>query len=189
MNDDKENRTIAILYANFGEGRKDKTNDLIFLAEKFKQLSDHYGSHKKVAEKIGISNEQAREILKLLELPDGVKELVRSKKLKFEVAWRIASVKGESNQIKLANSVCDMNTHDARHLVRLFRNNPEFNFEEYKKNIIESKNKFQDIDLVILPIERIDFLHIKKAALRKNKSTEKFIVDVIISDWLKRRKE
>jgi len=178
-----EEKTIAMLYANFSDERK-KANDWIFIAKKFKELTEYYGSHKEVAKKIGISNEQGREILKLLDLDKNVQDLVKNGKLKFEVAWRMSSIRKPSDQNKIAKLIKDLNMHDARDVVRVFKNNPKIDIENYVEKIKANKKKFENINLVIVPLKEIDYLYIKKISSRMNKSPEKIISEVIIPEWL-----
>jgi len=183
-----ENKLIAVLYANL-RGKGQKQNNWIEIAEISKSLTEFYGSYKTLANKLGISEELIRETLKLLDLPNELKKLVSDGKIKHEVAWRIASINDKKNQIKIANSIIGLNTHDARDLVRIFKNNPKLNIEDYLERLKKSKNNIQSINLIILPIKELDYKTIKKEAIKNNLTVEKFILDVIIQDWFKRGKK
>jgi len=183
-----EEKSLGILYANF-QGKKRKINDWILIANQVKKLSDHYGSHKKLATYLDVSEELLRETLKLLELPKEVQELVRNNILKHEVAWRIASVKGEHNQIKIAKSMVGLATHDARNLVRLFRENPDINIEELKQMIKKSKTSVINYSFIIVPVKQIDQVYLKREANKKKTTPSKLISEEIIPKWLKEVKK
>ena len=184
----EEEKLISVLYANFS-GKSRKINNWIYLAKITKKLTEFYGSYSKLAEKLSVSPELIRETLKLLDLPEKIQEIVKTGKLKHEVAWRIASIKGKGNQEKVADVVLGLNTHDAREVVRKFRNNPKLNLKEYIVNINKSKRKMEKINLMILPIDEINFLHIKKQAIRRNLSPERFISEVVIPHWIKKTRK
>ncbi len=180
----EEEKLISILYANF-QGKKRKINDWMFLAENIKKLSDFYGSHKKLAQNLGISNELIRETLKLLELPKYVQELVKNNKIKHEVAWRISSIKGNENQVRVAKAIIGLNTHEARDVARIFRNNPNMNIEDYVEKLKKSKSTIEDINLVILPMKKTDYVKIKKFAEREGMTPERLMINYIVKKFLK----
>ncbi len=183
-----ENKKIAILYANF-RGKRRKIHDWIYLAEITKELSEYYGSYKKLSEKLGISNELVRETLKLLELPKEVKKMISERKINHEVAWRISSIDGEKNQIRVAKAIYGLNTHDGRDVVRVFRNNPELNIEGYVETLKKSKDKIKKINLIVIPLDKNDYSQIKEKSQRYNISINKFISKFIIQDWLEKNRK
>lgn len=178
-----EEKIMGILYANF-RGKTKKVNNWIYLANKIKELSDHYGSHKKVAENLGMSPETIRETLKLLELPKEVQEMVKSGKLKHEVAWRIASIEGEKGQILIAKEVLDLDTHDGRDVVRIYKKNPSMNIKTLVEKIKKSKNQIEQINLMVLPIRKLDYDKIKRVAKKIKINPEKFVLEKIINKWI-----
>ena len=183
-----EEKIIAILYSNFN-GKRKKIYDQIYIAEKVKQLSEFYGSYIKLADKLGISKEILREILKLLELPEEVKELIRQNKIKREVAWRIASIKLEQNQIKIAKAIIGLNTHQARTLVRIFKNDPSIDLSASYKRFQENKQTIEKINLSIIPIKQIDYHELKILASKQKINPEKYVSEIIIPSWLKKNKK
>lgn len=183
-----EEELIATLYANFN-GKRKKINDWIYIAEKVQQLSKFYGSYQELANKLGVSNELIRETLKLLELPEEVKQLVKEDKLKHEVAWRITGVKSKQDQIKIAKAVIGLDTHQARTLVRLFRNNPSIDLTASSERFKKSKQTIEKINLAIIPIKHSDYYDLKIEASKHGLNTEKYISEVIIPSWLKKNKK
>ena len=180
-----EEKLIAVLFANFHKKRK--LNDWMYIAKQVKKLSDYYGDYRKLADKLGLHHETVREILKLLKLPKKIQQYVKEGKIKHEVAWRIASIKGEKNQIKITEALIGLDTHNARDLVRIFKNDPSINLSNYVKRFKITKPSIEKINLVIVPMSQFDYLKIKKESKKKNKSPEKFISEVIISDWLNKK--
>jgi len=180
-----EDKLLAILYANF-RGKKKKIDDWIYLANIVDELSKFYGSYKKLSSHLGISPELLRETLKLLELPKEVQQLVQDGSLKHEVAWRIASVKGINNQVMIAKKLVNMGTHDARNLLRLFRENPSIDVDELLNVIDKSKNSVSQYSLVLVPIKKVDYIIIKREARKKNVNPSKLLSDIIIPLWIER---
>lgn len=179
-----EEKIMGTLYANF-RGRNKKINDWIYLAKQIKKLSKHYGSTKKVAENLGMSPETIRETLKLLELPEEVQLLVKENKLKHEIAWRIASIKDKKRQILIANEILGFNSHDGRDIVRICRKNPKLDIKEFISKFKKSKMKVEKINLIVLPIRKLDYDKIKRKAKKIQKNPEEYILDKIKGDILR----
>ena len=173
-----EEKIMGILYANF-RGKNKKIHNWIFLAEQIKKLEKHYGSYKRVADNLGMSGETIREILKLLELPKEVQEMVKEGKLKHEVAWRIASIKSKQKQTEIAKEVVLLDAHDGRDLVRIYRKNPDIDIKKVVNKFKESKRRVEKINLVILPMKELDYFKLKREASVSKKSPEEFILNVI----------
>ncbi len=183
-----EDKLIASLYANF-RGKGKKIHDWISIAEQIKMLSDYYGSHKELAKKLGLSEEHMRATLKLLDLAEPVQKLVREGKLKQEVAWRIASIKKNQDQIKIAEAVIGLDTHQARTLVRIFRNDSSIDLSASYERFKKSKQEIEKINIPIIPIKHTDYYNLKIEASKKNLNPEKYISEVIIPFWLKKNKK
>lgn len=182
-----EEKLIASLYKNF-RGKKRKIDNWMTIAETVNELGKFYGSRKILASHLGVSNELIRETLKLLELPEEVQNIVRAGKLKHEVAWRIESVDGKKNQIKIAKMVVGLPTHDARIAVRLFRNNPDINIVEYIEKVKKLKNDYS-ISLIIVPLKKIDYSYLQKESIKYKTTPSKLLSDIIIPKWINRKKK
>ena len=158
------------------------------MAKLMDKLSKHYGSYSELAKKLGLNPETVRETLKLLELPKEVQDMVKEEKLKHEVAWRIESIKNKEAQIKVAKAVMGIDAHNARDIVRIYRKNPDIDIEKYVKNFKNSRLQVEKINLMIIPIQKEDYLKIKQKADKFKESPEKFILDKIIMSWLEEKK-
>lgn len=176
MEDSEENRNLAILFNNFQGKRVD---NWIEIAKACKQLSDFYGSHKKLAEKVGRTREDIRSTIKLLDLPKEVQKMVEKAEINKDVAWRIASVPNEENQIKIAKAVQGMNVHDARELVYYYTQDQNISLEEYRNKINRMRNKVENISLLIIPIDKDKFRKFSEIAKKKNKTPQKLILELI----------
>ena len=178
-----EEKIIAILYANF-RGKKKKVHNWIYLAKLLNELSNHYGSYQELAKKLGLHPETVRETLKLLKLPKEVQEMVKEGRLKHEVAWRIEGISDKTAQIKVAKALIGLDAHNARDIVRIYRKNPEIDIEDYVKNFRSSRLNVENVNLMIIPLKREDYLKIKQRADDFKESPERFIVNKIILPWL-----
>ena len=176
MEESKENRYLAILFNNFKGKRVD---NWIEIAKACKRLSDFYGSHKKLAEKIGRTREDIRSTIKLLDLPKEVQLMVEKGEIHKDVAWRIASVPNKENQIKIAKAVQGMNVHDARELVYYFTRDQTISLEAYRNKINQMRNKVENISLLVIPIDKNKFTKFSELAKRKNKTPQKLILELI----------
>jgi hypothetical protein len=178
MDAKEENRNLAILIDNF-QGHRN--SDWITIARVCKKLKDFYGSDSKLGEKVGKTREHIREILKLLDLTPELQKAVKNNSLNKEVAWRIAGVDGKKNQLKLAKAVKGMNAHDGRELVYYFARDPQISLDEYRKKILNAKNKIENIRVIVLPLSEDKFAKLNAIAKNRNKTPQKLILELIDS--------
>ncbi len=176
MDEKKENRNLAILLKNLQGYR---TDDWITIAKACKELKEFYGSDYKIAQKVGKTREHIREILKLLDLTPELQESVRNDKLVKEVAWRIAGIKEKSKQKIIAKAVDGLNAHDARELVYYYVRNPEGSLDDYKGKILNTKNRIEDMQVIILPINKETLIRLKSVAKTKDTTVQKLILTLV----------
>ena len=176
MNESEENKYLAILYNNLQGKRVD---DWIEIAQVCKKLSDFYGSHQKLAEKVGRTREDIRSTIKLLDLPKEVQKMVKDDKLHKDVAWRIVSVPKTENQIKIAKAVEGMNVHDARELVYYFTRDQTISLDDYKNKIKHAKNKVENLALLVIPIDKEKFAKFNHIAKNKSKTPQKLVLELV----------
>lgn len=176
MNSEEENKHLALLYSNYQGKRVD---DWIEIAKSCKALADFYGSHQKLADKVGRTREDIRSTIKLLDLPKEIQKMVEGGKINKDVAWRITSVPGKENQIKIANAVENMNGHDARELVYYFTRDQKISLDDYRKRISQSKDEVENVSIFIIPLEKEKFNSFSKIAKKKNKTPQKLILELI----------
>lgn len=186
MNTDEE-RILALLFVNLG-GKKKKRHDWIFIAKNCKKLSDYYGSYKKVADKVGRSPELIRSILKLLELPKDVQNLIKDRKILLDVGEAISTINKEKRQIEIAKAVVGLNAHDARALIRYAKANESATLNDYRKKIMKSKRKSESINFVLVSINDNNYKNLKRVAIKKGITPQKLIAEIVDS-WVTKGEE
>lgn len=187
MKEINEEKILASLYLNL-KGSKKKKDNWIEIADNCKQLVDYYGSAMKVAEKLGVHYEIIRSILKLLTLPEEVRQLIRVNKILFDVGQRIARIKDAKTQIKVAKAVVGLSNHDAREVVQYAKKYPDASLEDFRRRVIDSKNKVEKINLAIVPIKEETYKLLKKFGQRYKLSPEKLILK-IVNQWIEQSVE
>lgn len=179
-----EDKLLAILYSNFS-GKGKQINDWIYVAEKLEELKDFYKSEKKVAENLGISYEMVRSTLKLLDLPEEIRQLVKEDKLSQDLGWRLLGIKNKKNQIIVARAIMGLSAHDARDMIRYARNNPEKSIKKQIKRLEKSKKQIQKLNLVIVTLEEDNYKILKEISKRNNMDPQKMI-SKIVNNWIKK---
>lgn len=178
-----EETALAIVFAN--TRRKRRTADLITVAESFEYLVKLYGSRKAVAQKVGLSTEMVREFLKVLTLPDEVKELVVNRQIdRLDVALEISMLKDPNEQIAAAKTVANLSSKDVRDIRRLAQR-ADLPIEESKRMVLDSKPKGLHIFIMDLDDETYSAI-IGEAKSRDVEPAE--MAKKIIIDWLARRR-
>lgn len=186
MKDFNEDKILAKLYLNL-KGPKKKKDNWIEIARMCKLLTDHYGSVKEVANKLGVHYEIIRSILKLLTLPEEVKELIENNLILFDVGQRIARIKDKETQTKVAKAVVGLSNYDAREVIQYAKKFPQASIKDFKKRILNSKNKSEKINLAIIPLKEEIYTLLKEYSQKENISPEKLILR-IVNQWIEEHK-
>ncbi len=187
MNEIDEEKMLARLYLNL-KGAKKKQDNWFDIAQDCKQLRDYYGSAKKVADKIGVSYELIRALLKLTALPDEVKELIKDDKILFDVAQRIARINGNERRVEVARAVVGLSAHDARDLIQYAKKYPKEPLDNFKKRVTEGKDRIEKVNLAIIPLKEEIYSYLKAEGQKNNVSPEKLIL-LILDEWIKTSKK
>ena len=182
MNEIDEEKILARLYLNL-RGAKKKQDNWFDIAQDCKRLRDYYGSAKKVAEKVGVSYELIRALLKLPTLPDEVKELIKDDKILFDVAQRIARINRKERQVEVARAIVGLSAHDARDLIQYAKKYPNEPLGDFKKRVTEGKNRTEKVHLAIIPLKEKIYGILKTEGRKRNVSAEKFILQ-IVNQWI-----
>jgi DNA-binding protein Fis len=182
-----ENQLLANLYANF-QGKKRKIDDWVTIAENCQKLMDVYKSKSQteIAGMLGISREILRSTLKINELPSEIKKLIKERKINQDVAWRINSIKGKDKQIKVANAIVGLSSHDAREVVFRYRNNPELKIDDYIRQLKDSKDRIEKMSVLIVPLKLEVYSKLKSLSKTRNESVERMVSD-ILGNWVTKR--
>lgn len=157
-----------------GTKRKRREINLLEVAEEMKSLYDTQKSLEEVAKFVKLSSEMVREFLKVTELDEKVKELIRNNLIKgVDIAYRISRL-SKKNQILLAKQVVDKNlsSDDVRAIIKYSIDNPRMSIERATNRVIRSKT--QKVYVAYLGIEKDTF---EKLTERK-KNTAKIIKSV-----------
>jgi hypothetical protein len=172
-----EEKLLAFLYVTI-KTRRRKEN-VVKIAEVCKTLSEFYNSSKALADKLGASYETIRAFIKITQLPNEVKELIKKNEIPFDVAQRIGRIKNNKTQIKVAKLVADMNPLEARELIQYAKKFPNASLKEFKERILAPKRQGERVVVVLLPLKEDLYSSLTKIAKTKNSRVEKIILEIL----------
>lgn len=179
MRELEENRLLGELYANLRGRKSKKRSDWIRIARLLRQVVDHYGSNDAAAEKLPIGAPMIRSIVKILELPPDVREMIRQGTILQDAAQRLAGIRGAEAQRRVARAINGMSSHDARQLIQYAKQVPGGDLEAFKQRIADSKSKKVNLHAVILAIEDARFREIRSVAARDGRTVQEWILGVV----------
>lgn len=185
MKNADEERLLADLYTQLG-GSKTKRDDWITIAKKCEQLSKEYGSPKKVAEKLQRSYQLIRSILSLLRLPEEVQQLIKNRKIGYDAAQRLSTMRTPAKQIEVARTIAELPSHKAREIIYYAKVNPHRGLGNYRERITAPKKKPEKIYVTVIPLTKDTYKKLNDAGKKKGISLEKLILS-IVGDWMERR--
>jgi len=97
--------------------RKKRETDLLTIAYRYKEFVESCGSIKKASEIIGISETTIKIYLKILELPDIVKNLVACRKIDCIMVIReLSKIKNEELLLEIIKNINKLNVSQIRHI-------------------------------------------------------------------------
>jgi len=187
----QEEALLAELYANL-KGAKKKHHDWIKIAKMCRTLSNHYGSVKTTAEKLGVSYQLVRSIISLLTLPKEAQQLVRENKILYDAAQRILTIRNASKEIQdarrleVAKAVAGLPSHKQREIIQFARQNPESSVLEYKERTTRPKHPTEKIFVAVVPLRSPMYRSLHDISRAKNMSVEKLILE-IVNQWLEEK--
>ena len=180
-----EERTVANLYLNL-KGGKRKKDDWITIATDLKRLSDFYKSPAETARKLGVSYELVRSIMKILDLPKEVQELIKEGKILYDAAQRVSRLKSRSRQIEVAKTIAGLTSHQARDIIQYAKRYPNADLTDFRRRVTGPRLTKEEIHLTVLPIRQETYRRLQSLSQRQKTSTQKLIVS-IINEWLNRQ--
>jgi hypothetical protein len=186
MNEVDEEKTLARLFLNL-KGAKIKQDNWVDIAKDCKQMRDYYGSAKKLAEKLGVSYELIRSVLKLATLPEEVKLLMKEGKILYDVGQRISRISDRDRQVEVARIVAGLPSHDARDIIQFAKKYPKDPLDSFKKRVIEGKDRVEKLQLTIVPLKDDVYIFLKNESRKRSISTEK-LISLIIDEWINQTK-
>jgi hypothetical protein len=184
-----EEELLARLYLNL-KGPKKKRNNWVEIAEDCQNLTSYYGSARKTAEKLSVSYELVRSLLKLYSLPNEVKNLIIDNKILFDVGQRIARIPDKKKQIEVAIAIAGLPSHTAREILQYAKKFPESSIADFKTRVIEGKNRVEKIRMVVTFLSQSNYDYIIKKCTEfpiQSLTISKFISS-IIEEWISRKK-
>lgn len=157
--------------AKIGKGTRRKKRDinLLEVAEEIKSLYNAHRSLNKVANIVKLSPEMTRQFLKITELEENVKTLIKSGLIRgVDIGYRISKLAKE-DQIVLAEYIVNKNlsSDDTRTIVRYKIDNPQIPIAEVISKVVRSKDK--RIYVAYLGIEKDTFENLLKKIENKDK--------------------
>jgi hypothetical protein len=131
--------------AKIGKGtrRKKRQINLIELAEEISSLYDEYRSLKKAAEIIKLSPEMVRQFLKINELDENVKQLIKDNLItSVDICYRISKLDKKSQKL-LAQKVVSkkLSSDDVRAIVKYILFNPRLSIPQVIDRVVQSKDR------------------------------------------------
>ncbi len=131
--------------AKIGKGTKRKKRDinLLEVAAEMKSLYNTHKSLDEVANIVKLSPEMVRQFLKITELEENVKELIKNGLIEgVDICYRISKLV-EKDQIVLAKYIADKNlsSGDVRAIVRYKLDNPKMSIDKVISRVVQSKDK------------------------------------------------
>lgn len=180
----EEDRLLADLYSDL-KGAKKKRNNWIEIALKCQRLSDHYGSAKVTAEKLGVSYELVRSITSLLKLPEEIQNLVRNRRILYDAAKRLLTIDDSNKQIVVARAIADLPSHRQREIILYAKSVPDAKLEEYIQKVMRPKVTPDRIHIAVIPLNKDAFQSLHAFSKKRNISVEKLILG-IINQWIEK---
>lgn len=179
-----EETALAILFRNL-KGPKKK--DYLATANACRFLTQLYRSHRKVAEKAGVSSEIIREFDSLNDLPEAVKKLVSKGSIKLDIGSRISTqIESEKRKVEIARAVADMRTFDARAVIEYAKKNLNTPASEVKSRVLRSKTVTEKVHIFVMPLPHDIFQKLKTESNRLKIRPEE-LVKKILQEWLKEK--
>ncbi|MCX6639506.1 MAG: hypothetical protein NTW14_03370 [bacterium] len=168
----------AIAKISKGTKRKKREINLLQVAEGVKVLYDQYSSLSKISELVKLSPEMVREFLKILELDEKVKNLIKQDLIiSVDICYRLSKLNKE-DQFDLAKLIIEnkLSSEDTRNIVKFKIDNHAIPINILVKRFIASKNRI----LYVL------YLRVKESTLRQLRtSIESNKIDEILDKQFK----
>lgn len=144
----------AQIILSIGTHRKYRVLDPITVAEELKKLCEKI-PRKEVARRFKIADRTLRIYFKLLNLSESVKELVRSRKIPQDIAYRLTFLSKE-DQEDLAKRILetDLTNKEVRAIVQtLKRRNPDMPIEQCIELVLKYRPRAEEEFLIVTKLE------------------------------------
>lgn len=180
-----EESALAVIFAN--TKRRKRLVDLLTVAECFAFLKKIYPNQKAIAEKTDLSREMVREFLVILDLPDYVKELIRSRKIdSIDKAYRLSKIKDKETLRNAVDKLVVLQTHDIRDIVSSMHENSELSIETAKESVLATKPR--DIHFFVIDFTEKDYKTLVSLSKHMGNSPAE-LVKKVVEEWLNKNTE
>lgn len=152
-----------------GTKRKKREINLLDVSKAIKSEYQKTGSLSKVAASVKLSPEMVRQFLKVCELEEDVRELVRSGSItSVDICYRLSKLPGKE-QVALARQTVEkgLSSGDVRAIVRYKTANPKVPVEKAVRKTLQSKDKA--VYVAYLPISEETFKQLCQSATQKER--------------------
>ena len=161
------------LLARIAKGTKRKRRDISLLdvSTAMRRAYDKMGSLKQVAKAVKLSPEMVRQFLKVCELEEGVKEMIRLGSIRsVDICYRLSGLRGDE-QIALARHIVDkgLSSKDVRDILRYKVANPRTPVEEAVRRTLKSKNR--RVYVAFLPLREETYNQLLRQTTATNRIT------------------
>ena len=147
------------------------------------ELLNKYGSIKKVASQLGVSEQTVKNYLGYSAVPEKIKKLVDDKKLSASTAIRIAkNIQDEDQAFRIAEKVKEIpRSEDRRKIIDIAKENPKKTVSEVEKIMKDQKFKQITIDVTLRVSTALE------RACNEYRSDAEDITLEALEEWLTKR--
>src|SRR5207247_7030301 len=146
-----------------------------------------YGTTQVAAKKLGVSYSLLRSIIRLLDLPDEVQNLVKEKRILYDAAQRLLTLHDPKQQIEVANAIVDLPSHKQREIIRYAKGHPKGELRSVIGRINKPKPQSEKIRVAVIPLREETYSSLFAFGAKRKISVEKLILN-IIDDWKEGRR-
>lgn len=180
---EKEEKSVAILLANL---KKAKTANWLEIARACRTLLQrpNWGIHR-MSEFFGVSEYLLRQIDKINDLTDEVKELVRDGELGLEesyLLWR----RGKEKQAQVAKAASGLTAHELRQFVQLLMKNESMSMAEARR--LTEATRTKEVRIVMLPLNSETYEMLDRLSKRRRHMNIHETALKILEDYLNEHK-
>ena len=169
MKEKSDEQRLAELFVDL-KGPKQKRLDWITLATDLKQLQSQYPTISDLAKSLHVSPHLVRSIVRLLELPPKVQEMVRDGRILQDAGYRLLALRDPKRITEVARVIQGMPSHDQRQIIQFAKRFPRSNLKEFRGRLAAKRGARVKIRLVVVPFDEKSFAALRDFA-RSRKET------------------
>ena len=177
----EDDKKLAQMFVDL-KSRRPKSEDWISIAKTCKAIADSKSSIKVAAETLGVSYNLLRSIISLLDLPAAVQEKIRQRRLGYDTAHRLNTIKNAKRQTEVASIIEGLPQKQQREVISFARRVPSGNLSQFVTRLTAPKRR-ERIHVAIIPLSEPEYVALDKARRRGGITLEKLLVG-IVRDWI-----